>query len=267
VRVIAKSKKPVKRWGGAKMETSATIGKLADALAKAQGVMNGATKDSANPFFNSKYADLSSVWDACRKPLSDNGLSIVQVGEFLPEHPDLVCVVTTLCHSSGEWIRGMFAVRPGKTDPQAAGSAITYLRRYSLQSMVGIAPEDDDGNAASAQPGANTPAQKQRATPPKTTAPPKSDKKKPESTEALICMAAVKDISHKDGETNGKKWRRYGVQDDNENWYSTFSETLVDIANSAKTSGEVVALHYTEKDGPKGPMRNLTDIELISQTA
>jgi len=89
---------------------------------------------------------------------------------------------------------------------------------------------------------------------------------KSSSPEALICMAAVKDISHKDGETNGKKWRRYGVQDDNENWYSTFSETLVDIANSAKTSGEVVALHYTEKDGPKGPMRNLTDIEVISQT-
>ena len=131
------------------MEQSETIAKLSEALAKAQGSMTGAVKDSANPFFKSKYADLSSVWEACRKPLSDNGLSVVQTSEFLPEHPDMVCIVTSLNHSSGEWIRGRLAVKPVKTDPQSVGSCITYLRRYSLQSMVGIAPEDDDGNAAS----------------------------------------------------------------------------------------------------------------------
>jgi len=128
---------------------SETIGKLAEALAKAQAVMEGATKGSANPFFKSKYADLGAVWDACRKPLSDNGLSVVQVSEFIPEQPDMVCVVTTLMHASGEWIGGRLAVRPVKQDPQGVGSCITYLRRYSLQSIVGIAPEDDDGNAAS----------------------------------------------------------------------------------------------------------------------
>jgi hypothetical protein len=132
-----------------RMNQSESIAKLADALAKAQGVMEGASKDSSNPFFKSKYADLSAVWDACKKPLSDNGLSVVQTSEFIPDHPDMVCIETMLCHSSGEWIRGRLAVKPVKADPQSVGSCITYLRRYSLQSMVGIAPEDDDGNAAS----------------------------------------------------------------------------------------------------------------------
>ncbi len=131
------------------MNHSDSIAKLSEALARAQGVMGGASKDSSNPFFKSKYADLSAVWDACRKPLTDNGLSVVQTADFIPEYPEMVCIETILCHSSGEWIRGRLAVKPMKPDPQSVGSCITYLRRYSLQSMVGIAPEDDDGNAAS----------------------------------------------------------------------------------------------------------------------
>ena len=130
------------------MNQSESIAALSAALSKAQAIMEGAAKDSANPFFKSKYADLSAVWDACRKPLTDNGLSVVQTADFMPEHPDMVCVETILCHSSGEWIRGRLAVKPVKPDPQSVGSCITYLRRYSLQSIVGIAPEDDDGNAA-----------------------------------------------------------------------------------------------------------------------
>lgn len=146
------------------MNHSESIAALSAALAKAQGVMEGATKDSSNPFFKSKYADLSSVWDACRKPLTDNGLSVVQTADFMPEHPDMVCVETILCHSTGEWIKGRLAVKPAKPDPQSVGSCITYLRRYSLQSMVGIAPEDDDGNAASGQ--ASKPQTKKIVAPP-----------------------------------------------------------------------------------------------------
>jgi hypothetical protein len=131
------------------LNMSDEIGKLAESLAKAQSVIEGAKKDASNPFFKSSYSTLSSVWDACRKPLSDNGLSVVQTTEFMPEHPDMVCIETILCHSSGQWIKGKLAVKPVKADPQSVGSCITYLRRYSLQSMVGIAPEDDDGNAAS----------------------------------------------------------------------------------------------------------------------
>ena len=138
------------------MNRSESIAKLSEALAKAQGVMDASKKTSTNPFFKSSYADLSAVWDACRKPLTDNGLCVVQTADFIPEHPDMVCIETTLCHSSGEWVQGRLAVKPVKADPQSVGSCITYLRRYSLQSMVGIAPEDDDGNAASGQ-GAKTP--------------------------------------------------------------------------------------------------------------
>lgn len=129
------------------MEKSETIGKLAEALAKAQGAIQGAIKDQANPYFKSKYADLSSVWDACRKPLSENGLAVVQT--TCGYDPDSVTVETLLTHLSGEWIKSTLTMRPVKADPQGIGSCITYARRYSLAAMVGVAPEDDDGNAAS----------------------------------------------------------------------------------------------------------------------
>lgn len=128
------------------MNKSETIAKLAEALAKAQGAIKNAVKDSANPYFKSKYADLASVWDACRKELSDNGLSVVQVPAM---RDGKVCVTTILMHASGEWIDGELELTPVKDDPQGAGSAITYARRYALSGFAGIAPEDDDGNAAS----------------------------------------------------------------------------------------------------------------------
>lgn len=124
---------------------SATIGKLAEALSKAQSEMEGATKDSNNPFYHSTYADLTSVWDACRKPLTKHGLAVVQT---MGGGGD-VTVITTLCHTSGEWIKGSLTMRPVKSDPQGIGSCITYARRYSLAAIVGICPEDDDGNSAS----------------------------------------------------------------------------------------------------------------------
>ncbi len=128
------------------MNKSDSIAHLAEALSKAQGQIKGALKDSANPFFKSRYADLASVWDACRKELSENGLSVVQVPEFLDGKP---IIVTMLMHSSGEFIYGELPMNPVKDDPQGVGSAITYARRYALSAFVGIAPEDDDGNAAS----------------------------------------------------------------------------------------------------------------------
>ncbi len=127
------------------MTTSEQINELAAALAKAQGVMNGAAKDSANPFFKSKYADLASVWEACRKPLTENGLSIIQS----PSADGVkVSIETRLLHTSGQWIAGTVTTSAKEDTPQAIGSAITYLRRYALQSFAGVAPEDDDGEAA-----------------------------------------------------------------------------------------------------------------------
>ncbi len=127
------------------MTTSEQINELAAALAKAQGAMGGASKSSANPFFKSKYADLASVWEACRKPLADNGLSILQSPQAAGAQ---VTVETLLLHASGQWIRDAVTVMAKDDSPQAVGSAITYARRYSLQSFAGVAPEDDDGEAA-----------------------------------------------------------------------------------------------------------------------
>jgi hypothetical protein len=129
---------------------SDNIGDLAKALSVAQGQIKGALKDSANTFFKSKYADLSSVWEACRGPLSANGLSVIQTTCDSPNGG--VTVVTTLAHESGQWIRGSLTLAPKDQTPQGYGSAITYSRRYALAAIVGVAPEDDDGNAASASP-------------------------------------------------------------------------------------------------------------------
>jgi len=131
------------------MNKSESIAGLAAALAKAQGQMKGALKDSANPFFKSRYADLASVVEAIRAAFSANGLSYIQTLE--PSDKDEVRVETTLLHASGEWIScGILSLPVSKIDAQGYGSALTYARRYSLSAAVGVAPEDDDGNAASA---------------------------------------------------------------------------------------------------------------------
>jgi len=139
------------------MQTSEQINELAAALAKAQGQIQGAVKDSTNPAFKSRYADLASVWDACRVALSLNGLAVVQ-GPALADRG--VSVTTRLLHSSGQWAESTLILPMDKATAQGAGSAITYARRYALAAMVGVAPDDDDdGNAAS------QPAQQQRPAP------------------------------------------------------------------------------------------------------
>ena len=129
------------------MNQSQSIAALAAALAKAQGQMRGAKKDSDNPFFKSKYADLGEVWNACRDALAGNGISIIQTPDG--DTPETMSLVTTLAHASGEWISGKYPIKPIKLDPQGIGSAITYARRYALAAMVGVASEDDDGESAS----------------------------------------------------------------------------------------------------------------------
>lgn len=129
-------------------EKSATIGALAKALAAAQGELEDAKKDASNPGFKgSRYATLASVRAAMSKVLPKHDLAIVQ--GFEPHGDDGVCVVTTLMHASGEWIRSALYVPVTKKDAQGVGSAITYGRRYSLAAIVGVASDDDDdGNAA-----------------------------------------------------------------------------------------------------------------------
>jgi len=131
------------------MQTSTELGQFADAMAKAQASMGGATKGSRNPHFNSAFADLASVVNAVKGPLSSNGIAFVQ----LPSSSgDLVSVTTRLVHSSGEWMQCTLSARPRKNDPQGVGSVVTYLKRYTLQAMCGVPSEDDDGNAGSQGP-------------------------------------------------------------------------------------------------------------------
>jgi hypothetical protein len=119
---------------------------LALALAAAQMEMGKALKQSSNPHFRSKYADLGNVMDACLEPLNKHGIAVIQpTGEG--DHGRYV--KTVLIHGeSGETLECEVPLIIGKNDMQGYGSAVTYARRYGLMAMAGIAPEDDDGNAA-----------------------------------------------------------------------------------------------------------------------
>jgi hypothetical protein len=156
---------------GHAMNTSEQINELATALSKAQGEMGGAVKDAANPFFKSKYADLASVRDATREPFAKHGLSVAQFPktEFLGEAQPyewtaksgetrygvrvvcVVSVVTRLMHASGQFLEDAVSTMLSTGDPQAVGSAVSYLRRYAWQCVAGVAPEDDDAEAATGQ--------------------------------------------------------------------------------------------------------------------
>lgn len=121
--------------------------KVSAAFVSAQKAFGAALKKSTNPYYKSKYADLSSCIDAVMDSLNANGIALMQVSH---ESATGVIVETIFRHESGETLSsGKFYVPASKQDPQVYGSALTYARRYSLMSACGIAPEDDDGNAAS----------------------------------------------------------------------------------------------------------------------
>jgi hypothetical protein len=123
---------------------------IATALVKAQKAFGPALKTSTNPHFRSRYADLSACVEAVIDALNTNGIALIQQ---LAESDDGVIVETVFVHESGEMLNcGKLHVPASKKDPQGFGSALTYARRYSLMAACGIAPEDDDGNAAGRKP-------------------------------------------------------------------------------------------------------------------
>lgn len=130
------------------MDKSESLKELATALAKAQAEIENAHKTSNNPHFKSKYADLAEVINTVRPVFSAHGLSVTQMPSF---EAGIASVETLLLHASGEWISSVSSAPVSKQDAQGVGSAITYLRRYSLAAIAGVAQEDDDGNAAVAQ--------------------------------------------------------------------------------------------------------------------
>jgi len=132
-------------------------------LIKAQGACDPVFKDATNPHFKSKYASLSSCVDACKEAFHNNNFAVLQAnghdayGQF---------VETTLLHTTGaSWSSVVYLVLQ-KNDMQGLGSAITYARRYGILGMVGLAPEDDDGNAASIQAARPQPAPRPQPKPP-----------------------------------------------------------------------------------------------------
>ncbi len=127
------------------MMQSETITKISAALLKAQKQIGAAKKGDTNPFFHSTYASLGSVMEACKEALNENGITVLQ--------PIMeASVETVLLHESGEWLASSTPIVSTKAhDPQALGSAVSYAKRYGLQSMVFIPSEDDDGERAMAR--------------------------------------------------------------------------------------------------------------------
>lgn len=134
------------------LNKSETIGKIATALNAAQKNITSAKKDSTNPYFKSKFADLSAVIEACKDALNNEGITILQPHrtEVLAGSNELVTYVdTVLLHVSGEYLTSSTRVEVGKkNDPQALGIGISYARRYGLQSFISLPAEDDDGEGA-----------------------------------------------------------------------------------------------------------------------
>ncbi len=129
------------------MNTSETVGEISLALVAANAKLQHALKDSTNPHFKSRFASLNAHLDTIKPVYAAKGLTFVQ----MPGFSDMghATLTTRIIHESGEWIEGTAGSPLQKDDPQGVGSAITYLRRYSLAAIAGIGQDDDDGNAAS----------------------------------------------------------------------------------------------------------------------
>jgi len=165
---------------------SDNIADLAIALSKAQAENGTVHKDAKNPFFKSNYASLAQVWETVRPALTANGLSVVQ----LPSQDATgYYVESMLIHSSGQWIKCRTYMKPVKEDPQGIGSLISYARRYALQSLVMVCPDDDDGEMAM---GRSTSVPQARTTVTKVLAPvtPKEDPNWFAKVEAVIAPKA-----------------------------------------------------------------------------
>jgi hypothetical protein len=138
------------------IRTSEALQEICSALAKAQGELENVEKTGKNPHYQSKYPTLSAVLDEVRPKFSRHGIGIIQFP--FNGNDGEVGILTRLTHASGQWMEGALFVRPAKFDAQGVGSVISYLRRYTLMAMAGLAAEDDDGNAAIERPQTTRPA-------------------------------------------------------------------------------------------------------------
>jgi hypothetical protein len=212
--------------------------KISAALVAAQKAFGPALKTSINPHYKSKYCSLDACIEAVIDGLHANGIALIQRPQPCESG---VMIETLFVHESGESLSGgTLHVPAQKNDPQGYGSALTYARRYSLCAACGIAPEDDDGNAAS------KPA-KAKATPA-----PAAD------VFTLTESVTITSVTEREGETNGKKWKAYFIEAGGKKC-GTFSGTLASQATDAKDNGDKV--NITTKPG-----RTPDSLELVSIT-
>ncbi len=211
---------------------------LAAALVAAQRVVTTAKRDSTNPHYGSRYADLASVWEACRDPLTSHGIAVVQIPSA---DGNRVTVTTLLVHASGARLEGALTMTAKDASPQAIGSAITYARRYALMAMVGIAPEDDDGEAA--QPARTAPAAEPRHETARPTPAPTPIRAE-EIVDGLRVVGVEASPTRKAGVT------RYTVELSDGRRLTTIKDLLASVAQRARDAGAAVAV--TTKDTPFG---------------
>lgn len=235
---------------------------LIAALAKMQGAIQNPKKDTDNPFFKSKYADLASVWDSVRTLLSENGLAFVQMPAT---EGNKVSVTGVLLHVSGESIESTITGTAKDTMPQSIGSCITYLRRYQLSAMLGIAAEDDDGNAASQPAKKEKTAAQERPTFDKgipydqhLAEMETKEKAKPEVPPQVDHGSFEDKIKSAKIASTGKKgntpWTLYSIETEGHGAFSTFSATIFEDAKTAIDANVITWVH-TEPT-PKGPKIN-----------
>lgn len=240
---------------------------IALALAKVQGSIVPPKKDTENPFFKSRYADLAGVWDSVRGLLAANDLAFVQLPTTDGQR---VSVTGMLLHKSGESIESTITGNATDTKPQSIGSCITYLRRYQMSAMLGIAAEDDDGAAASGTTEKPKSAKQER---------PSFDKGKPfeEHQAELAAQGTPRPAEPKAGTATrpqtdlgsfedriksgkvaqtgktgaGVPWVLYTIETEGHGSFSTFSSTVYEDAIAAQKRGGVVLVH--SEPTPKGP--------------
>jgi len=241
---------------------------IALALAKVQGAIVPPKKDTDNPFFKSRYADLAGVWESVRGLLAANDLAFVQLPTT--EGPK-VSVTGLLLHKSGESIESTITGAAKDAMPQSIGSCITYLRRYQMSAMLGIAAEDDDGAAASGTTGAKEKsraqerpgfdkavtypehlAQLQAAEAMKPAAPIAGTVARPQvdhgDFEDIVIQAAIAETGKK---KNGEPWTLYRVSTKEHGTFSTFDQAVFDEARLAVTLAHPVMIRSEATS--KGP--------------
>jgi hypothetical protein len=218
------------------MERSDTIADLAAAMARAEAKMTGARKDSTNPFFSSKYADLASIRASCLPAMNDEGLAVWQFPRVASEEaggPLFVEIETVVTHTSGEFMKDTLRLPAAKTDPQSLGSLISYGRRYALAAVCSVAALDDDAESAVTHDDPATPS-------------PRTEVSKPAASDAPAgaletSRVFVRDIRQKATSTGGTKFTI--LADDGEK-YATFQRDVAELAKAAKETGAELEVVY-----------------------